>query len=94
MDIQKAFYSVDQLLFNNCIKKISVGETFKWIQILLRNKESFIINGGTITKYFKPEKGARQRDPISAYLFILVLNPVKPGGDHFLPAANLNLNYF
>ena len=87
MDIQKAFYCVDQLLFNNCIKKIGVGETFKWIQILLRNKESFIINGGTITKYFKPEKGTRQEDPISAYLFILVLNPVKPGvgGDHFCP---------
>ena len=27
----------------------------------------------TTTKYFKLEKGARQRDPISAYLFILVL---------------------
>ena len=27
----------------------------------------------TATKYFKLEKGTRQRDPISAYLFILVL---------------------
>ena len=49
-------------------------ETFiKWIQILLRNQESCIINGGTTTKYFKLEKGARQGDPIPAYLFILVL---------------------
>ena len=49
-------------------------ETFiKWIQILLRNQESCIINGGTTTKYFKLEKGTRQGDSIPAYLFILVL---------------------
>ena len=31
-------------------------------------------NRGTTTKYFKLDKGARQGDPISAYLFILVLD--------------------
>ena len=31
-------------------------------------------NSGTTTKYFKVDKGARQGDPISAYLFILVLD--------------------
>ena len=45
----------------------------KWIQILLRNQEYCIINGGTSTKYFKLQKGTRQGDPIAAYLFILVL---------------------
>ena len=29
-----------------------------------------VINGGTTTKYFLLGKGARQDDPISAYLFI------------------------
>ena len=41
--------------------------------MLLQNQESCIVNGGTTTNYFKLKKGARQGDPISAYLLILVL---------------------
>ena len=56
------------------LKKFGFGETFiKWIQILLRNQESCLINGETTTKYFKLQKGTRQGDPISAYLSILVV---------------------
>ena len=46
------------------------------MQTLLKNQESCVINGGNTTKYFKLERGTRQRDPISAYLFILVLEVV------------------
>ena len=35
-----------------------------------------IINGGISTHHFKLKKGTRQEDPISAYLFILVLEAV------------------
>ena len=42
----------------------------------IKNQESCIINEGTTTKYFKLEKGTSQGDPISAYLFILVLEIV------------------
>ena len=77
VDIQKAFDSVNHLFLITALKKFGFGETFiKWIQILLRNQESCIINGGTTTKYFKLQKGTRQGDPISAYLFILVLEIV------------------
>ena len=39
----------------------------------MRNQESCVINGGTTTNYLKLERSTRQGDPISAYLFILVL---------------------
>ena len=31
------------------------------------------MNGGTTTKYFPLDRGARQGDPIAAYFFIIVL---------------------
>ena len=56
------------------LKKLYFGDTFiNGMQLLLRNQESWITNGGTTTKDFKLEKGTRQRDLISAYLFIVVL---------------------
>ena len=39
----------------------------------MQNKESCVIHGETTTIYFNLERGTRQRGPISAYLFILVL---------------------
>ena len=39
---------------------------------VLKNQEFWIIDGGKTTKYFKLAKGARQGDPMSVYLFILV----------------------
>ena len=43
------------------------------MQILKRNQESCVINGGTTTNYFKLKTDTRQGSPISAYLFVLIL---------------------
>ena len=40
---------------------------------MLKDQESCVINGGKTSQYFKLERGTRQGDPTSAYLFILVL---------------------
>ena len=51
-------------------KKFGFDENFiHWIN----KQESCVINAGFTTRYFNLEKGARQGDPISAYLFILTL---------------------
>ena len=38
--------------------------------------KSSVINGGKTSKYFKLERGTQQGDPISAYIFIIVLEVV------------------
>ena len=72
MDIEKAFDSLDHSFLNSVLfcfgKKI-----ITWIVILLKNQQSCVINGGTTTQYFNQERGAGHNDPVSAYLFILVL---------------------
>ena len=77
VDIKKAFDSVDHSFLLKVLQKFGFGKDFiRWIGIILKNQESCVINGGTTTNYFKLERGARQEDPISAYLFILVLEIV------------------
>ena len=45
--------------------KIVFGNNFiDWIKILLTIQESCFINSGSITSYFKLEKGVRQGDPV------------------------------
>ena len=74
IDIEKAFDSVNHTFLIATLEKFGFGEDFiNWIKTILKNQESCIINGGTTTKYFNLKRGTRQGDPISAYLFILVL---------------------
>ena len=74
LDIEKAFDSVNHLFLITTLEKYGFNKDFiKWIQILIQSQESCVINGETTTNHFKLEGGTRQDDPISAYLFTLVL---------------------
>lgn len=46
------------------------------ISFTKKKQESCVINGETTKRYFKSEKGTRQGDPLSANLFIFVLEIV------------------
>ena len=77
VDIEKAFDSINHSFLMCVLKKFGFGNDFrKWIQILMKNPESCVINGGKTTPYFKLERGTRKGDPISAYLFIIALEVV------------------
>ena len=73
-DIEKAFDSVDHTFLCATLRKFNFSENYiKWIQILLKGQESCVMNNGFTTKYFSLSSGTRQGDPLSAYLFILVM---------------------
>lgn len=73
-DLEKAFDSIDHTFLMSCLKKFGFGPKFlQWVEILLSKNESCVMNGGTTTKYFALDRGARQGDPIAAYFFIIVL---------------------
>ena len=67
MDIEKAFDSLDHDFLFLALENMVL------VKILLRDQKSCVINGGTTTKYFSLGRGARQGDPISAFLFVLTL---------------------
>ena len=76
-DIQKTFDSVNPQFLILSLKIYGFGKVFiKWVKSLLNNQELCIINEEFTTKYFKLDKGTRQCDPVSAYLFIVVLEIV------------------
>ena len=74
IDIEKAFDSVDHPFLIAVLNIMGFDSEFiNWINILINRQESCVINGGISTGYFNLERGSRQGDPISAYLFILVM---------------------
>ena len=77
IDIEKAFDSFNHHFLIGILEKIGFGiEFIEWIKVLLNNQQSCVINGGKTSKYFKLERGKRQGEPVSAYLFIIVLEVV------------------
>ena len=74
MDIEKTFDSLDNIFLIFILKKIVLGENIvTWIEILLKDQQPCVINGRTITQYFKLERDACQGDPVLTQLvFILV----------------------
>ena len=77
IDIEKSFDSVNYHFSIAILERIGFGNEFiEWIKVLLNNQESCVINGGKTSKYFKQERRTRQGNPISAYLFIMMLEVV------------------
>ena len=60
------FSFIDHSFLISALERYGLGKRFfNWVQILLKNQESCIINGGNTTLYFKLEKGTRKVDPVS-----------------------------
>jgi len=74
IDFEKAFDSVNWNFLFKILSYLNFGnKIISYIKAVYNNIESTVINNGNTSKYFKLERGVRQGCPLSAYLFILVI---------------------
>ena len=73
-DFEKAFnYSLSHSFIIKTLKLFNFGESFiKWIKIILTDFYCVINHAGNISERFLLGRGARQGDPISGYIYILI----------------------
>ena len=68
-DFEKTFDSIDHSFLFVVLESFGVDPNFiQRVRTLLYNAESYVINNGRSTGYFRLERGTRQGDPLSAYL--------------------------
>ena len=72
IDFKQAFDSISWKFIHKVLDYYNFGPSFKkWIKLFQTNVESCIIQNGFISECFYLERGRRQGDPISPYIFIL-----------------------
>ena len=73
-DMEKVFDSVDHNFIIVALEAYGFGPNFvQWVKTLLYDQKSCVMNNGHSTGYFNLERGTRQGDPISAFLFALTI---------------------
>ena len=74
IDFEKAFDSVNWDFLFKTLKMFNFGGKFiSFIKTMYYNIESAVLNNGNSNKLFKLERGVRQGCPLSAYLFITIV---------------------
>jgi hypothetical protein len=74
IDFEKAFDSVSWDFMFICLEKMNFDPDFiKWVKILYKNTSSCVTNNGHKTDFFELKKGVHQGCPLSALLFIILV---------------------
>ena len=74
LDFQKAFDTVNHNFLLSVLTKFNFGHSFiQWVQTSYTKSESCLSNNGWTSKPFEVQRGIRQGCPLSALLFLLVV---------------------
>ena len=74
LDFEKAFDTIKWNVIYDALKMFNLGDTFiNWVKTIYMESEACVTNNGYSSPFFKLKRGVRQGCPLSAYLFIMVV---------------------
>nr|GEX97473.1 putative RNA-directed DNA polymerase, eukaryota, reverse transcriptase zinc-binding domain protein [Tanacetum cinerariifolium] len=91
VDFKKAYDSVRCDFIDDILRRFGFGDKWcKWSQSCLYSSRGSVLVNGSPTKEFQFHKGLKQGDPLSPFLFILVLETLHVSFQRVVDASLLN----